>query len=77
MYFIFPPNLKCIYLLFFSGLKKRKSRYSKLGLYNGREFVFTESDWEVITFAKLVWRYGYDAIKLHNYIGDMLDKFEK
>ena len=68
-------NWKCIYL--FSGLKKRKSTYSKFGLYNGRDFVFTESDWEVITFAKLVWRYGYGAVKLQNYIGDMLDKFEK
>jgi hypothetical protein len=59
------------------GLKKRKSGYSKLGLYNGHEFVFTESDWEVITFAKLTWRYGYGAIKLHNYVGDMLNNFEK
>jgi len=67
--------LQCIYL--FSGLKKRKSRYSNFGLYNGREFVFTESDWKVITLARLVWRYGYNAVKLHDYIGDELDKFEK
>jgi hypothetical protein len=67
--------LKCIYL--FSGLKKRKSRYSKVGLYNEREFVFTDSDWEVVTFARLFWRYGYGVVKLHNYVGDMLDKFEK
>jgi len=61
----------------FSGLKKRKSSDSKIGLYNGREFVFTESNWKVITLAKLGWRYGYNAVKLHNYVGDMLDKFEK
>jgi prenylcysteine oxidase/farnesylcysteine lyase len=61
----------------FSGLKKRKSSDSKFGLYNGYEFVFTESNWKVITLARLVWRYGYHAVKLHNYIGDMLDKFEK
>jgi hypothetical protein len=69
------PNWKCIYL--FSGLKKRESRHSNHGLYNGHEFVFTESDWKVITLAKLVWQYGYNAVKLHDYIGDMLDKFEK
>lgn len=74
---IHPRNKYMVDFLKLLGLKKRKSRYSKLGLYNGREFVFTESDSEVITFAKLVWRYGYGAIKLHNYIGDMLDKFEK
>jgi len=67
--------LKLIYL--FAGLKKRKSSDSKFGLYNGREFVFTESNWKVITLAKLGWRYGYNAVKLHNSIGDMLDKFEK
>ena len=69
------PNLQCVYL--FSGLKERQSRYSNFGLYNGHKFVFTESEWKVITLARLVWRYGYHTVKLHNYIGSMLDKFEK
>ncbi|XP_021925663.1 prenylcysteine oxidase-like isoform X2 [Zootermopsis nevadensis] len=59
------------------GLKKRQSRNSRLGLYNGREFVFTESNWGIITLAKMVWRYGYGTVKLQNYIGDMLKKFER
>lgn len=73
---LFPSPLVWISLLF-SGLKKRQSRYSRFGLYNGHEFVFTESDWEMLTYANLAWRYGYSIIKLQRYIGEMLKKFER
>jgi hypothetical protein len=72
-----PPPSQSDILLSFSGLKKRQPGYSRFGLYNGHDFVFTESDWEIVTLAKLAWRYGYSVIKLQNYIGDMLKKFER
>ncbi|XP_023708450.1 prenylcysteine oxidase 1 isoform X2 [Cryptotermes secundus] len=74
---IHPQNKYMVDFLKLLGLKKRQTRYSRCGLYNGHEFVFTESDWEIITLAKLAWRYGYSIIKLQNYIGDMLKKFER
>lgn len=73
---IHPRNKYMVDFLKLLGLKKRKSSDSKFGLYNGREFVFTESNWKMITLARLLWQYGYHAVKLHNYVGDMLDKFE-
>ncbi|KAJ4439648.1 hypothetical protein ANN_07776, partial [Periplaneta americana] len=58
------------------GLKKKDSRYSRFGLYDGRDFLFTESNWEIINLAKLIWRYGYGPLELDNYINNMLNKFE-
>jgi prenylcysteine oxidase/farnesylcysteine lyase len=72
-----PPSPLMLNFIIISGLKKRQSRNSRFGLYNGQEFIFTESDWKIITLAKLAWRYGYDIITLQNYIGDMLNKFER
>lgn len=31
-----------------------------LALFNGAELVFKESSWRIITFIKLLWRYGFD-----------------
>lgn len=31
-----------------------------LALFDGAELVFRESSWRIITFIKLIWRYGFD-----------------
>ncbi|KAJ9598876.1 hypothetical protein L9F63_026586, partial [Diploptera punctata] len=59
------------------GLKKRENGNSRFGLYDGKDFILTESKWELITLIKLAWRYGFGPLKLQNYIDDLLNKFER
>ncbi|CAH1259366.1 PCYOX1L [Branchiostoma lanceolatum] len=58
------------------GLKHRKSLPSQFALYNGQEFVFTESSSSLLTLAKLLWRYGWDCVRLNKLIGQTLTHFE-
>nr|CAD7586280.1 unnamed protein product [Timema genevievae] len=59
------------------GLKKRINDNFRYGMYDGEEFVFTESQWEIMNYIKLVWRYGLGPLKLQNYIDDILTRFER
>nr|CAD7396947.1 unnamed protein product [Timema cristinae] len=59
------------------GLKKRINDNFRYGIYDGEEFVFTESQWEIMNYIKLVWRYGLGPLKLQNYIDDILTRFER
>lgn len=45
------------------------------GVWNGDEFVFVESEYETITLFKLIYRYGWQPISLHNYVKSVLDDF--
>lgn len=47
------------------------------GIWNGDDFVFQESNYETMTIAKLVYRYGLDPVYLHSYVKSILDDFEK
>ncbi|XP_078589109.1 prenylcysteine oxidase 1-like [Branchiostoma floridae x Branchiostoma japonicum] len=58
------------------GLKHRKTFPGHFALYNGQEFVFTESSWSLVTLAKLLWRYGWDCVRLNSLIGRTLTSFE-
>lgn len=55
-----------------------ESAYDGLyGVWNGKEFVFIESEYESITLFKLIYRYGWQPISLHNYIKTVLDDFAR
>ncbi|XP_078669299.1 prenylcysteine oxidase 1-like [Branchiostoma floridae x Branchiostoma belcheri] len=58
------------------GLKHRKSFPDRFALYNGQEFVFTESTFSLLTLVKLLWRYGWDCVRLNQLIGQTLTHFE-
>ncbi|XP_012257805.2 prenylcysteine oxidase 1-like [Athalia rosae] len=58
------------------GLEERPTSESLMGIWNGGEFVFTESNWKIVTLAKLLYRYGIQPIKLHRYINTILNKFD-
>lgn len=60
------------------GLEHRTmSDGGKLGIYDGKEFVFRESDSEWLTLLKLWWRYGSSVMSWNSLINDMLSKFER
>lgn len=63
---------------FLSGLQKRTSTLNpRLGLYNGKDFDFIESDNRMFNVIKILWRYGYSIKRLENFLSGMLDKFER
>lgn len=43
------------------------SESMRAGVWNGNEFVFTESSWRIATVFKLLYRYGIQPIKLYRY----------
>lgn len=51
--------------------------FSKFGIYDGTEFLYTESEWDFVSFIKLIWRYGYGPVKLQAFIDDHLRKFSR
>lgn len=46
-----------------------------MGVYNGEGMVFEESSWFIINMIKLVWRYGFQSLRMHMWVEDLLDKF--
>ena len=51
---------------------------AKLGIYNGKEFVFLESSWKWLNMAKLIWRYGPISLRnMDNALTRMLKDFVK
>ncbi|KAL0278843.1 UNVERIFIED_CONTAM: hypothetical protein PYX00_000533 [Menopon gallinae] len=65
------------FLNLFKLTKRDSSRDSYFGLYNGNEFVFEESTWQIVTLYRMIRRYHFGFWKLKNHINDMLDKFDK
>ncbi|XP_043844287.1 prenylcysteine oxidase 1 [Dromiciops gliroides] len=46
-----------------------------MGIYNGENLVFEESSWFIINMIKLVWHYGFQFLRMHMWVEDILDKF--
>ncbi|KAM5227855.1 prenylcysteine oxidase 1 [Ctenodactylus gundi] len=46
-----------------------------VGVYDGESLVFEESSWFIINMLKLVWRYGFQSLRMHMWVEDVLDKF--
>lgn len=48
-----------------------------MGIWNGKEFVFKGSNWNLYNLAKLVYRYGFQLYSLRKYVTAVLDDFAK
>lgn len=49
------------------GLEHRPTTDQRAGIWNGNEFVFEESKWELISLAKLLYKYGIQTFNLNRY----------
>lgn len=58
-------------------LFKRENAKGYFALYNGHNFIFSESTWAIKTLWDVIYRYGFGFWKLKNYIDDMLSKFDR
>ncbi|GAB6028447.1 Prenylcysteine oxidase-like [Chamberlinius hualienensis] len=76
---IHPQNKYMSDFLQLTGLKKKGADGDRgvMGLYNGKEFVFSESHWRVVNVVKMLWRYGMSIFKWEKVMDDTLKKFSK
>lgn len=59
----------------FAGLSTIQSSGGLMGVYNGETLVFEESSWFIINMIKLIWHYGFQSLRMHMWVEDILDKF--
>ncbi|XP_065143309.1 prenylcysteine oxidase 1-like [Paramisgurnus dabryanus] len=57
------------------GLKYRKSVAGKTAVFNGEEFILSESDWYLLDLFRLWWRYGISFIRLQMWVEEIMEKF--
>ncbi|XP_007938295.1 prenylcysteine oxidase 1 [Orycteropus afer afer] len=72
---IHPLNLHMKRFVKDLGLSAVKGSDGLMGVYNGEKLVFEESHWFIITMIKLIWHYGFQFLRMHMWVEDMLDKF--
>lgn len=72
---IHPLNLHMKHFIEKLGIPPRKDVPSKMAIFDGKELVFEESDWFIINFLRLLWRYGFNFIRMQMWVESVLDKF--
>ncbi|KAL0182245.1 hypothetical protein M9458_021620, partial [Cirrhinus mrigala] len=72
---IHPLNLHMKHFLERLGMSPRADVSSKLAIFDGKELTFEESDWFIVNFIRMLWRYGFNFIRMHMWVEGILDKF--
>ncbi|XP_066234140.1 prenylcysteine oxidase 1 [Saccopteryx leptura] len=72
---IHPLNLHMKRFVKDLGLSTVQSSGGLTGISNGKTLVFEESSWFIINIIKLIWQYGFQSLRLHMWVEDILDKF--
>uniref|UniRef100_A0A3P9ISN7 Prenylcysteine oxidase 1 n=1 Tax=Oryzias latipes TaxID=8090 RepID=A0A3P9ISN7_ORYLA len=72
---IHPLNLHMKEFIEKLGIPPRKDVPSKMAIFDGKELVFEESDWFLINFFRLLWRYGFSFLRMQMWVESILDKF--
>ncbi|XP_058803534.1 prenylcysteine oxidase 1-like [Phymastichus coffea] len=49
----------------------------RFGIWNGKELVVQESNYQILTLIRLIYRYGLQPFYLHRYVDSIMDDFEK
>lgn len=63
------------FTVYLSGLSVRAEVPSKMAIFDGKELMFEESDWFIVNFLCMLWRYGFNALRMHMWVEGILDKF--
>ncbi|KAF2368919.1 Prenylcysteine lyase [Trinorchestia longiramus] len=74
---IHPSNAYMEYFVKVLGLEKKLSCPTSAGLYDGTSFVLRDSSWQVVTLARLFWRYGLSIYRLDAANKQMLRFFQR
>ncbi|CAL9683484.1 unnamed protein product [Knipowitschia caucasica] len=72
---IHPLNLHMKHFVDTLGIPPREAVSSKMAIFDGEQLIFEESDWFFINMLRLLWRYGFNMIRLQLWVESILDKF--
>ncbi|XP_068561863.1 prenylcysteine oxidase 1 [Cebidichthys violaceus] len=72
---IHPLNLHMKHFIEKLGIPPRTDVPSKMAIFDGKELTFEESDWFIINFLRMLWRFGFSFIRMHMWVESVLDKF--
>lgn len=62
-------------MIYIVGLNPRKDVPSKMAIFDGKELMFEESDWFIVNILRLLWRYGFNFLRMYMWVEGILDKF--
>lgn len=46
-----------------------------MAIFDGKELTFEQSDWFIINFIRMLWRYGLSFLQMQMWVESVLDKF--
>ncbi|XP_076876450.1 prenylcysteine oxidase 1 [Brachyhypopomus gauderio] len=72
---IHPLNLHMKHFVDKLGLSPRADVPSKMAIFDGNELTFEESDWYIVNVLRMLWRYGFNFLRMHLWVESVLDKF--
>ncbi|XP_053443093.1 prenylcysteine oxidase 1 [Nycticebus coucang] len=72
---IHPLNLHMKRFVKDLGLSALQVSGGLVGVYDGETLVFEESNWFIINMIKLIWHYGFQPLRMHMWVEDLLGKF--
>nr|XP_019937299.1 PREDICTED: prenylcysteine oxidase 1 [Paralichthys olivaceus] len=72
---IHPLNLHMKHFVEKLGIPPRKEVSTKMAIFDGKELTFEESDWFIINFLHMLWRYGFNLLRMQMWVESILDKF--
>ncbi|KAG9263339.1 prenylcysteine oxidase-like [Astyanax mexicanus] len=72
---IHPLNLHLKHFVETLGLSPRAEVKTKMAIFNGKELTFEESDWFIVNFIRMLWRYGFNSYRKFGWVEGILGKF--
>ncbi|XP_005735352.1 prenylcysteine oxidase 1 [Pundamilia nyererei] len=72
---IHPLNLHMKHFVDKLGIPQRKDVPSKMAIFDGKHILFEESDWFIVNFFRMLWRYGLNFLRMQMWVETVLDKF--
>ncbi|XP_068190851.1 prenylcysteine oxidase 1 [Antennarius striatus] len=72
---IHPLNLHMKHFVEKLGIPPRQNVPTKVAIFNGKELTFEESDWFIINFLRMLWRYGFSLLRMQMWVESVLDRF--
>ncbi|XP_074474255.1 prenylcysteine oxidase 1 [Sebastes fasciatus] len=72
---IHPLNLHMKHFIEKLGIPPRTDVPSKMAIFDGKELTFEESDWFIVNFLRMLWRYGFTFLRMHMWVESIMDKF--
>ncbi|XP_040013168.1 prenylcysteine oxidase 1 isoform X2 [Xiphias gladius] len=72
---IHPLNLHMKHFIEKLGIPPRKEVSSKMAIFDGKELMFEESDWFIVNVFRMLWRYGFNFLRMQMWVESVLDKF--